>query len=399
MKKISTPGLALTNANYYKKTASYLLVLTCCLITFSTAAQVSISATPGNPDGSAMLDVKSTNKGLLLPRMSTSQRNAISSPAKGLMVYDTDLNSLWYHNGTSWQQFTTTGNSNLWTASGNYIYHNSGNVGIGTASPFGLLHLNGNVPTLVMTDNNELSGQIYGDSISLYMVAHSSGFGDSRQGNIILQPSGFLGSPGNVGIGTNSPGSKLHVKGGTILEGYTVVKTADPWLAFMQTDGVYKGYVQARGNDMRLGIQAGNATGKVIISSNGGDHLWMDEVGRVCIGDSYKVPSSGYWLTVTGKVMCEELKVQQRGNWPDYVFDKNYPLRSFDELQNFINTNHHLPNMPSAAAVKNEAGISVGDMQKRMTEKLEELTLYVLQLAERNKQLELDVAKLKKQLQ
>jgi hypothetical protein len=54
------------------------------------------------PHASAALDVSSTNRGLLAPRMTTAQRTAIASPAKGLLVYDTDINSLFHYNGSAW---------------------------------------------------------------------------------------------------------------------------------------------------------------------------------------------------------------------------------------------------------------------------------------------------------
>jgi hypothetical protein len=63
---------------------------------------VSIASSLTNPNASAILDVSSTTKGFLPPRMTTTQKNAISSPASGLMVYDTDTNKLCCYNGTSW---------------------------------------------------------------------------------------------------------------------------------------------------------------------------------------------------------------------------------------------------------------------------------------------------------
>jgi hypothetical protein len=96
---------------------------------------------------------------------------------------------------------------------------------------------------------------------------------------------------------------------------------------------------------------------------------------------------AGYLLAVDGKIISEELKVQLSGSWPDYVFQDNYDLKSFDHLRSYIKENKHLPNIPAAAEVEKN-GIEVGDMQRRMVEKIEELTLYILQLEERLKALE-----------
>jgi len=101
--------------------------------------------------------------------------------------------------------------------------------------------------------------------------------------------------------------------------------------------------------------------------------------GNVVFGSGSIVPAAGYKVSVDGKVICEELRVQLNAAWPDYVFAKNYRLKSLSELENFILQNNHLPNVPSAKEVEKN-GFDVGDMNKRLLEKVEELTLYVIQL-------------------
>ncbi|MBK9338894.1 MAG: hypothetical protein IPM98_21110 [Lewinellaceae bacterium] len=66
------------------------------------AQAVSINTDTSNPDPSAILDVKSTDKGMLVPRMSTGQRTAIATPATGLLVFDTTTGGFWFYNGTAW---------------------------------------------------------------------------------------------------------------------------------------------------------------------------------------------------------------------------------------------------------------------------------------------------------
>jgi hypothetical protein len=77
--------------------------------------------------------------------------------------------------------------------------------------------------------------------------------------------------------------------------------------------------------------------------------------------------------------MCEELKVQLNANWPDYVFKKDYPLKSIGEFEKYIQANKHLPGIPAASAVESN-GLDVGDMQRKLMEKVEELSLYIIQL-------------------
>jgi hypothetical protein len=104
---------------------------------FSATAQVGIGTT--NPHTSSALDITSTNSGILIPRMTFAQRNAITSPATGLMVFQTDNTPGFYYFEGTWKPFA--GNSK-WTAAGNDIYNaNSGNVGVGTATPTTKLHV------------------------------------------------------------------------------------------------------------------------------------------------------------------------------------------------------------------------------------------------------------------
>ena len=81
----------------------------------TTFAQVGINTDGSDPDASSILDLKSTDKGLLIPRMTAAERAAIVSPAEGLMVYQTDATGngkgFYYHNGTSWIYITNDGNS------------------------------------------------------------------------------------------------------------------------------------------------------------------------------------------------------------------------------------------------------------------------------------------------
>ncbi|MBI2721092.1 MAG: hypothetical protein HYX39_02840 [Bacteroidetes bacterium] len=76
--------------------------------------------------------------------------------------------------------------------------------------------------------------------------------------------------------------------------------------------------------------------------------------------------------------MSKEVIVTQQ-QWADYVFEKNYRLNNLDELESYIKEHKHLPNIPSAKEIQ-EQGVSIGEMSKLQMEKIEELTLYVIQL-------------------
>jgi len=106
------------------------------------------------PNASAMLDISSTSKGFLAPRMSLLQRQAISSPANGLMVYQENDNAgLYIYFNNKWNKLDTA----MWNSSSGNLSFSSGNVGIGTASPAAKLEVNG---SFKYTDGNQAANKI-----------------------------------------------------------------------------------------------------------------------------------------------------------------------------------------------------------------------------------------------
>ena len=83
-------------------------------------------------------------------------------------------------------------------------------------------------------------------------------------------------------------------------------------------------------------------------------------------------------LAVAGNVVAEAVKVELQGNWPDFVFEKEYDLIGLLETESFIKKYGHLPNVPSAEEVK-QNGISLGEMDAKLLQKIEELTLHTIQ--------------------
>ncbi len=129
------------------------------LLSVASKAQVAINIDASLPDNSAMLDVKPTVKGILIPRMTAIQRNAISSPATGLLVFCTDNNHLFINRGTLSSPDWTIVNG-PWQTIGADIYYNSGNVGIGTLTPSAKLDVRGNNPddgAVFQIGNSDLS--------------------------------------------------------------------------------------------------------------------------------------------------------------------------------------------------------------------------------------------------
>lgn len=81
-------------------------------------------------------------------------------------------------------------------------------------------------------------------------------------------------------------------------------------------------------------------------------------------------------------------------NWPDYVFEDGYELRSLKETEEFIRTHKHLPNIPSAGEVERE-GIALGQMNRLLLEKIEELTLHLIEKEKRIEKIERELSEIK----
>jgi hypothetical protein len=110
-------------------------------------------------------------------------------------------------------------------------------------------------------------------------------------------------------------------------------------------------------------------------------------IGKVQIGNLKPMTTyTNYALAVEGNIVCQKTIVQT-GDWADYVFSPNYNLMPLNQLSNYININKHLPAMPNAETIIAQ-GQDVGELQKMQQAKIEELTLYILQLKK-----DLDVVK------
>ncbi len=284
------------------------------------------------------------------------------------------------------------------------------NVGIGTATPtLSKLQVLGSGSSThgLFTDGTSgisLMTELGRPGIGLNMTYNSGGYkfqgnGYSSlfyylpsSGNLTYYSSSAAGTPGstvifnsvltmqaggNIGIGTSSPDELLDVNGNILTTGSMYIDNPTALLQ-LKTGGVSLGFLQLSGDDLRLGTNSGNNSGKFVVRTNGSDRFWVDSAGNVTIGTSYKV-ANGYKVSVNGKIMCEEVRVQMDADWPDYVFAADYKLMPLTDLQHFINTNKHLPGILPAAEVKAN-GIELGDTNKRMMEKIEELTLYILEL-------------------
>lgn len=207
---------------------------------------VSLNTTNAVSNASALLDISSSDKGVLIPRMTSASRIGISNPAKGLLVFDSTSNSFWYQGGAGWTEMSSS--SNTWASNGSDIYNsNTGNVGINTAVPLMKMHITDNTEQILLIENSTPSvngsvseGIFFGNDISNPSNPHKYQaaikniqplYSDSRIG-FFTTVSGNLGGMaerltisggGNVGINDINPGVTLSVGGNIQAYGMTLL--------------------------------------------------------------------------------------------------------------------------------------------------------------------------------
>jgi trimeric autotransporter adhesin len=270
----------------------------------------------------------------------------------------------------------------------------TGLVGIGTNTPSGKLDVNGlsifsNPAGTNYNENMRLPAATSGySSIALGTAAGSVSGTGIGQWTILKYPaannhafsiryntSDFLTilSGGSVGIGTNTPTQSMEVKGnlalGNAVNGTRWVFESRSWaggdylfIAGDKTDGTY---------DWSKQVSIERATGKVAIGPNN-----MTTPGN-------------YRLYVKDGILAEKVRVAiaNSSDWADYVFAPEYRLRTLPEVELYIKKNKHLPDVPSAEQVAKE-GVDMAQMDALLLQKIEELTLYVIEQNKRIEQLE-----------
>ncbi|VXB91761.1 conserved exported hypothetical protein [Flavobacterium sp. 9AF] len=230
-----------------------------------------------------------------------------------------------------------------------------------------------------------------------------------------------INSSGFLGIGTTAPSQRLHIIGNEYVEnGNLTVGISQPSNTFSKLQ-VHEGAILVSGGNGaggpmicfsddvtntaypngRWGIEYVTDKGlnfwkpwNPTTGGGGNYYMLLKDDGRVAIGTENTPATIGaanlnaYKLYVKGGILTEEVRV--RTGWADYVFADDYHLKPLAEVENFININKHLPNVPSAKQVEEE-GVSLGEITKIQQEKIEELTLYII---EQNKRIEALEAKM-----
>lgn len=188
-----------------------------------------------------------------------------------------------------------------------------------------------------------------------------------------------------VGIGTENPSAKLEIKAAD-QEAAKIALNAGTDQAKgieFQDNGTTKWQIAKAANSEDLVIGDGSLENSIRIVKN--ENI-IGQTPRVVIGEktislanSNQFGGNKIKLSVDGVGVFKEIAVLEPGQWADYVFDKDYKLLSLDSVETFVNQNHHLPDVPSACEVS-QNGLKVGEMNAVLLRKIEELTLYIIDL-------------------
>jgi len=281
-------------------------------------------------------------------------------------------------------------------------------LGIGTSTPIAELDVTGGIRSSNLSGTSGFNIVHVGSDGILNKLAPPSGnanqyvlYGDGTWNSLpvgavnwALSGSNDLyntNASGRVGIGTTTPSQQLEVQHDDQHGG----------IAINQTSGTYyKSEIKFnhQGNQKwAIGTNLGNTSSQSFFIW---DHVayksrfYIDEKGKIFIGDftgnlpCVSCTTDLYKLYVEGGIAARDIKVTAN-NFPDYVFEKNYKLPSIGELEQFIGQNGHLPGIPSKKEVEANDGFDVGDMQIRLLEKIEELSLYIIDMQKQIDELKL----------
>ena len=243
----------------------------------------------------------------------------------------------------------------------------NGNVGIGTMTPQEKLHMNG----AIRGGGTKGEVTLKGDSgyVTIGATSQTMEFNTDKNKFVFNKPINGSGSYGSLNI-TTSTG---YLEFGPMDLGYVRFKTNMSTYHF----------------DRRLLLQTGeltSATKFTFVTNNSTHCMTMLTNGNIGIGTS----SPNYKLDVNGTIRANEIIVNTTG--ADFVFAEDYKLRPLSEVKAFIQENKHLPEIKSAQEMQ-ENGVGVNELQTQLLQKIEELTLYIIQQEERINALEAELNK------
>lgn len=264
-----------------------------------------------------------------------------------------------------------------------YFSNITGNLIVGVNNTAGTTIVNGTGGAGVISTNSPMPLELGTNQTVRYSIS-SAGNHDFKSGTATFG--------GDVGIGITSPGAKLHVDastssnlakfvstpGATLRGGGFSVDEAVNGRSMLWLDangGNFTGgdyfYISHKGSTSGTDFVVQNAAPMAFLT-DGAERLRIDAIGNVGIGTTTATEK----LSVNGKIRSQEVKVES-SNWPDFVFEPSYKLPALQETEKFVSENKHLPGIPSAKEAEND-GINLGEMNAKLLQKIEELTLHLI---------------------
>ena len=223
-------------------------------------------------------------------------------------------------------------------------------------------------------------------------LAHKIGIGragDYLEESAVLTISQSANNTGGkVGIGTTNPSTALSFGGTNDVISVATDDGSDNGRISIVGGGALSinrgSYLVLHGNEFAsdagaVWLSAGNVTDSYIDFRAGGSKMRINRNGNVGIGTTQPDEK----LTVKGKIHAEEIIVDTNVPAPDFVFEDNYNLPTLVQVEQHIQDHKHLPDVPSAKEMQ-ENGVNMGEMQMKLLQKVEELTLYVIDLKKEN---------------
>lgn len=246
-----------------------------------------------------------------------------------------------------------------------------------------------------------------GGIFSFYDGGLSTGMGNA----ITWTPVMSILRGGKIGIGTTSPSDLLTINAGNTRRGITITSDGNAdafsdfqfnitntssiqagramhWVVSHRKDGYFSGTPSGQSSLEFYSINAGGNYYAPLCFNYNGDIILASSknatAGNVLIGKTSQTNTS-YKLDVNGNIRANKLVVNTSG--ADFVFEENYSLRTLEELQKYIRQHKHLPEIESAKEMETK-GLDVGDLNIKLLQKIEEMTLYIIAQNKKMQELE-----------
>ncbi len=368
-----------------KQTLFYITVFAMLLLVSNASAQIIVTETPQwqGPNNASGEIYRGGNVGIGTTNPNTKLHINVPSGQNPFRV-QVDGGSRLYtlsNGGTGIGNYSTTV-----PYRGLYVY---GNVGVGTTNPAGKL--------AVVPASNSRGFEVLSPSAGNTHFPYSNNWNYISGNGVIFRDANHServridANNGRVGIGTSNPNHELTIQGDdpalVIRDDTNDNSTNAARLELLErAGGSYNGgaFLWWNGNDNKLyiGTKESGINENVMVISR----------ANLNVGIGTSTPHSAYRLSVNGRIRAKEIVVNT--GWSDFVFEPDYELMPLEEIEAFIIDHGHLPDIPSAKEVETH-GVSVGQMESKLLQKVEELTLHLIALKKQNDQLKADVEVLK----